>query len=173
MLILDFIKFEVSDSIALISWRGFMQGFVENTAARFLSQHMSEGVMMPDAWWYWWKHRQFGSTSYKTSSSKGTWLIAEFDVYPELVDLDITEETVSKTAGQLKGAAGEGGQTQKQLHHGCWSLEPTAKAFGMQWHGWQSGCQMTSLLGLPSHCTWQKSRSSSPGHRRSIATTYC
>ena len=56
-----------------------------------------------------------------------------FDTYPELVDLDITKETVVKTARQLKGAAGAGGTDSETI--ASWLLK--------------CGCQMTILLGLP------------------------
>ena len=44
--------------------------------------------------------------------------LSAFDNCPELVDLDITEETLSKTARTLEGAAGAGAAE-------VWNLHPT------------------------------------------------
>ena len=52
------------------------------------------------------------------------------------------DETVSRMARQLKGAAGIGGTDSETIP--SWQLK---FGTGMQLHDWQS-CQMTILLGL-------------------------
>ena len=87
--------------------------------------------------------------------------LPSFDKCPELVvDLDIAQATVSKRPGNSKMLQKSEGQTQKQLHHDCQSMELTANASEKQLHDGQSGCQMTILLGClpcfdgwPSHCS--------------------
>ena len=166
------------------SWRKNKRGFWwhdeawKNKSSRLLCNTTYEWGTH-NAWWYWWIIRQtsYGSTSFQTSSSKETWLSAIFRQSPELVDLDIMEATVSKSVRELKGAAGAGVTYSETIT--SWLLKSEThsqrfRTFGKMAVKWQSslGCPLC-FDGWPSHCTWQKSRSSSHCHRRSIATTYC
>ena len=119
------------------------------------------------------------STSFRTSSSKVTWLLPSFDKRPKLVDLDITEETMLKWPVTQCSRSG-----RDILGNNCimavevWNLQPTASECnctnGNVAVKWQS-----SLGSVPcfddwqSHCTWQTSKSSSHHHWSSIATTHC
>ena len=51
----------------------------------------------------------------KHSAARTPDYLPDFDTCLELVDLDITEETVSKTARQLKRAAGAGGTNSETI----------------------------------------------------------
>ena len=76
-------------------------------AARFVTQRRSGGVMMPDG-----IDEKSGSTKHFIPNIQH---LTAFDTCPELVDLDFREETVSKTARQLKGAAGVEGTDSETI----------------------------------------------------------
>ena len=84
-------------------------------AARFVTQRLSGGVMMPDD-----IDEKSGNPvsevlHSKHPAAKTPDYLPAFDKCPEFVDLDITEDTVSKTARQLKGAAGTGGTDSETI----------------------------------------------------------
>ena len=85
----------------------------------------------------------------KHSAARTPDYLPDFDTCLELVDLDITEETVSKTARQLKRAAGAGGTNSETIASWLLKFGTHSNASAKQLHDWQSGCQMTILLGLP------------------------
>ena len=100
-----------------------------------------------------------------------------FGTCPQLVVLDITEETVSKTACQLKGAAGVGGTDSETI--ASWLLKFGTHSQRLRnaitrLAKWLSNDNLHWAAYLaPSHCTRQKSRSMSHCHRRSMTTTHC
>ena len=68
---------------------------------------------------------------------------------PELVDLDITEEMVSKTARQLKGATGAGGTDSETSASWLLKFATHSQRLREAIARLANGCQMTILLGLP------------------------
>ena len=84
-------------------------------AARFVTQRLSGGVMMPDD-----IDGKTGKPVSEVLHSKhpaahppGS--LPVYEECPELVDLDITGDTVLKTASKLKGAAGAGGTDSEAI----------------------------------------------------------
>ena len=85
----------------------------------------------------------------KPSRSKTPDYLPAFDTCTELVDLDITEEMVSKTARQLKGATGAGGTDSETSASWLLKFATHSQRLREAIARLANGCQMTILLGLP------------------------
>ena len=95
----------------------------------------------------WWHFQAFNT--YKNSAAMTTDKLPAFDTCTELVDLDITEEMVSKTARQLKGATGAGGTDSETSASWLLKFATHSQRLREAIARLANGCQMTILLGLP------------------------